>query len=175
MATLAHPRRWSRRSLLGWLAASALLTARASTLPAPTGPVVLTIRGRIERRNQGSHAALDLAMLEALPQHHLLTRTPWDSEPVTFSGPRLRDVLDAVGAHGQRLRAVALDDYRVIIPLEDAQRYDVIVATRKNGARMSVRQKGPLFIVYPFDHAPQLRDRRYYERSIWQLKALEVE
>lgn len=164
-----------RALLLGTLGAPLVAAARAAALAAPQGRVVLTIGGAIERRNQGARAAFDLAMLEALPQHRFTTHTPWDSGPVTFSGPRLRDVLSAVGARGQQLRATALNDYRVTIPVEDALRHDVIVATRKNDAPMAVRDKGPLFIVYPFDSDPALRDKRYYERSIWQLKALDVE
>lgn len=146
-----------------------------ASLPAPKDRVVLTLGGQIGVRNHGSHAAFDMAMLEALPQHTFTTRTPWDDQPVTFRGPRLRDVLAAVRAEGRQLRATALNDYRVVIPFEDAQRHDVIIATRKNGVPMAVRDKGPLFIVYPFDRDPALKDLRYYERSIWQLKAIDVE
>jgi len=146
-----------------------------ASLPAPKDRVVLTLGGQIGVRNHGSHAAFDMAMLEALPQHTFTTRTPWDDQPVTFRGPRLRDVLAAVRAEGRQLRATALNDYRAVIPFEDAQRHDVIIATRKNGVPMAVRDKGPLFIVYPFDRDPALKDLRYDERSIWQLKAIDVE
>ncbi len=81
----------------------------------------------------------------------------------------------AVRAEGRQLRAMALNDYRVVIPFEDAQRHDVIIAARKNGVPMAVRDKGPLFIAYPFDRDPALKDLRYYERSIWPLKAIDVE
>lgn len=164
-----------RRTVVLGLLAMGFGTVAASALPAPQGRVVLTVGGAITQRNQGARAAFDIAMLEALPQHRFVTRTPWDDGPVAFSGPRLRDVLAAVGARGQQLRATALNDYRITIPVDDALRYDVIVATRKNDAPMAVRDKGPLFIVYPFDSDPALRDKRYYERSIWQLKALDVE
>jgi len=117
-------------------------------------------------RNHDSHAAFDMAMLEALPQHTFTTHTPWDDQPVTFRGPRLRDVLAAVRAEGRQRRATALDDYRVVIPFEDAQRHDLIIATRYNGMPMAVRDKGALFIVYPFDRDPALKDLRYCERSI---------
>jgi hypothetical protein len=40
---------------------------------------------------------------------------------------------------------------------------------------MAVRDKGPLFVVYPFDDSAALRSSVYYERSIWQLKALEIQ
>ena len=44
-----------------------------------------------------------------------------------------------------------------------------------NGLMIPVRTKGPLFIIYPFDAKKQLQHKTYYERSIWQLKAIEVE
>ncbi len=157
------------------LGAAGGATGQPAALPTPKERVVLTVSGQIGIRNQGVHAVFDLPMIEALPQHRFTTQTPWDEQPVTFSGPRLRDVLVAVRAQGRQLRATALNDYRVVIPIEDAQRFDVVIATRKNGELMAVRDKGPLFIVYPFDSDPALKDKRYYERSIWQLKAIEVE
>lgn len=172
--------RISRRSLalvitaLAWTLAVGA-RAQSTALPAPKDRVVLTIGGQIGVRNQGPHAVFDMAMLDALPQHTFTTLTPWDDKPVTFRGPRLRDVLTTVRAQGRQLRATALNDYRIVIPMEDAQRFDVVIATRKNGEPMPVRDKGPLFIVYPFDSDPALKDKRYYERSIWQLKAIDVE
>jgi hypothetical protein len=144
-------------------------------LPVPRERIVLTITGRIRVHNQGSRAVFDIDMLEALPQHTFTTHTPWTEHRVSFSGPLLRDLLALVGANGRKLRASALDDYRTIIPIEDAHLYDVIIATRKNGTPMTVRDKGPLFIVYPFDQNPALKSLRFYERSIWQVHLLEVE
>ena len=117
----------------------------------------------------------DLNTLESLPQRQFTTMTPWSDKPIQFSGPLLRDVLAIAGAKGQNIRATAINDYRINIPVQDAMRFDMIVATRMNGERMSVRDKGPLFVVYPFDSLPELQQARYYERSIWQLKSLEVE
>jgi hypothetical protein len=48
-----------------------------------------------------------------------------------------------------------------------------MVAYAINDQPISVRTKGPLFVVYPFDSKPELQSNLYYERSIWQLKALE--
>ena len=48
----------------------------------------------------------------------------------------------AVRAEGRQLRATALNDDRVVIPFEDAQRHDVIIATRNNGVPMAVRDTG---------------------------------
>lgn len=144
-------------------------------LDPPQANPVLTVTGKLGVTNQGASAAWDLAMLEALPQTSFRTSTPWYNEPVTFSGPLLRDVLAALKANGTEIRATALNDYRITIPFSDTQRFDMIVATRMNGQHMPVRNKGPLFIVYPFDRQPELRRATYYERSIWQLKALAIE
>jgi hypothetical protein len=39
---------------------------------------------------------------------------------------------------------------------------------------MPVRDRGPLFAVYPFDALPELRNAVYYSRSAWQLRSIEV-
>ena len=147
----------------------------AWALDPPKGPVVLQVSGLIEAHNQGKVAALDMKALQALPQKSFTTQTPWDQKPVTFSGPLLRDVLQLVGAKGQQIRAVALNDYRVKMPVSDAREYDVVVAVQMNGQAIPVRTKGPLFIIYPYDSKKELQHKTYYERSIWQLKAIEVE
>jgi hypothetical protein len=51
----------------------------------------------------------------------------------------------------------------------------VIVAHRIDGQPIPVRERGPFFVIYPFDQAPELRNARYYQRSIWQLEAVEIE
>lgn len=161
-----------------WLGAVLLLAGSAAScwaLEPAQGRVILTISGQIDAKNRGEQAVFDLGMLETLPQHTFTTKTPWDNTPVTFSGPLLRDVLAAVKANGSQIKAVALNDYRITIPLEDSRKFNLLLAHHLNGEPIPVRTKGPLFIVYPFDSAKELQSKTYYERSIWQLKALEVE
>lgn len=167
---LAFP---TRRLVL--LAPAALLPwRRALALDPPTGPVVLSVVGQLASPNDGAAAHFDMAQLERLPQTSFTTQTPWWAQPRKFTGPLLRDVLAAAGARGTQLRAVALNDYRVEIPFEDAQRFDVIVARLLDDKPMAVRDKGPLFIIYPFDAQPALRRAVYYGRSAWQLRTIEV-
>ncbi len=146
----------------------------AAALDPASGKVVLTLSGKIAEGNAGAQAKFDLAMLEALPQKSFTTMTPWNKQPVKFSGPLLRDLLALVKASGSQITAVALNDYKITIPFEDAQRFDVLVATRMDDQLIPIRTKGPLFVIYPFDSQPQLQSTRYHERSIWQLKALEL-
>ncbi|MFO1328184.1 MAG: hypothetical protein U1F56_12565 [Rubrivivax sp.] len=165
-------RRVLLQGLLGAAAGLHGLPARALDLP--TGPVVLTLSGQVRSPNQGPNAHFDMPMLERLPQTSFTTRTPWYAQPREFTGPLLRDVLRAAGAQGTQLRARALNDYRVDIPFGDVQRFDVIVARLLDGSPMAVRDKGPLFVVYPFDAMPELRNAVYYSRSAWQLRSIEV-
>jgi len=163
-----------RRSLLA-AALGCALWRPALALERPQGRVILSVGGRIAQRNAGEQAEFDMAMLAALPQHSFSTRTPWYPQARKFTGPLLRDVLAAVGASGQTLRAVALNDYKVELPVEDCQRWPVLLARLLDDQPMAVRDKGPLFIIYPFDSDDALRSERYYSRSAWQLKRLEVE
>lgn len=165
------------KKLIQWALLTPFLgvTLAALALEAPRNPPVLKLTGQIGVKNQGNAAIFDMAMLEALPQHQFTTLTPWEDQPIKFSGPLLRDVLRLVQARGQTLRATALNDYRISIPVDDAQQFDVIIATRLNDQPMSIRTRGPLFIIYPFNAHPRLHSARYYERSIWQLKAIHVE
>jgi hypothetical protein len=166
----------TRRRCLQTLAAGALGAAigPARALEPATGPVVLLLTGRVRQPNAGTSAQFDMAMLEKLPQTAFATRTPWYAGARRFSGPLLRDVLAAAGAHGTTLRASALNDYRVDVPWDDAQRYDLILARLLDGQPMSVRDRGPLFMIYPFDAHPELRSALYYSRAAWQLRSIEI-
>ncbi len=160
---------------MGLQIALALFGTSAQALDKPTGPVILTVEGNISQTNQAGKAVFDMKMLEQLPQHSFSTNTPWYPNAVSFTGPLLRDVLAAVGAKGATITAIALNDYKTEIPADDATRHDVIVARLMNNRPMPVREKGPLFIVFPFDTKAELRSERYYNRAAWQLHMLRVQ
>lgn len=163
----------ARRALT--LSVSLCLLTPAWALDPPSGTPILTISGNVGEKNQAGAAVFDLAMLEALPQKSFTTNTPWDKQPTKFTGPLLRDVLAAAKATGTTLTALALNDYKTSIPVDDARQFEVIIAHRINDQPISVRTKGPLFIIYPFDSAPELKASKYYGRSAWQLKSLSID
>lgn len=153
---------------------SAWAAGPALALNQPQGAVVLTISGQLKKPNRDGRALFDMEMLAALPQHSITQTTPWYPGPRKFSGPLLRDVLAAAGAEGRSVEAVALNDYKVTIPMSDLQQHAVLLARLIDDQPMSLRDKGPLFIVYPFASDASLRSSIYYSRSAWQLKLLEV-
>ncbi len=163
-------------ALLGaCLTAGSATTARAAELEPPTGRVVLRLSGAIGIRNDGDAAAFDRAQLEAFPQTTVRTETPWTDGMVEFRGPLARDVLAAIGASGERVRATAINDYAVHIPLADFEAYDVILALRRDGEPMRVRDRGPIWVIYPWSDHGELNTDIYHGRSIWQLRSLVVE
>lgn len=172
MSSLRITRRLALACTGSLLAAASAPATWASPADNPASPVVLTVSGKLKAGRQAVH--LDMNALAALPQHSFSTRTPWDERPRQFTGPLLRDVLAFVGAQGDELVAVALNDYKVIIPVSDAERFPVIVARLVDGKPMRVRERGPLFVVYPYDSDTLLLNDRYYARSAWQLRRLEV-
>lgn len=166
-----------RRILSAAVGAAALAlaaVAAAASLPMPAEKPILTVAGSIGVSNKDGTAQFDRAMLESLGSVSFQTTTPWYSGPVTFEGVPLAKVLEAVDAKGQTLVAVALNNYSAELPIEDATKYNVILALKRNGEYMSVRDKGPLFIVYPYDSDPELKNQKFYSRSVWQLSRIEV-
>ena len=162
-----------RKCLLG---IAALLSAGTShALDTPKGKVILSITGNIQFKNAIDRADFDMDMLAALPQHSFTTSSPWYKEPKKFTGPLLRDVLAAVGAQGTTLKAEALNNFKVEIPLADAQKFPIVLARLMDDVAMPIRNKGPLFIIYPFDSHPDLQSAQYYNRSAWQLRGLHIQ
>ena len=171
----------SMRSLAGIALGLLLLLAAMSPaaealvpLPQPSGPVVLEVVGDIRNRNFEDAARFDRQMLEALGTTKLRTWTAWTDNVPEFEGILARDLLDAVGAEGTTLIASALNDYEVSIPIEELRRYPVMLALKMNGEYLKVRDKGPIWIVYPRDQYKQLQDSLTDKRWIWQLYKIEV-
>ena len=158
----------------GMAAIAAVASGSTFALDEPAGKVLLTVSGDVKVRNTAEGASFDLAMLQKLPQRSFSTKTPWYSEPRKFTGVALRDLLDAVGAKGRTVKAVALNDYRVEIPSDEALRGDALVAYWLDDKPVAVRDKGPLMLMFPFDARPDLRTAVNYSRAVWQLKALEL-
>jgi len=102
------------------------------------------------------------------------TTTPWYEGRVRFEGIRMTKLMASVGATGRNVTAVALNNYSTDIPIADFERYGTLLALKRNGAYMPVRDKGPLFIVYPYDSAPELKSPQFYTRSAWQVAKLIV-
>ncbi len=121
--------------------------------------------------------ATDLAIedLQAIGVSEVRTTTPWTTGVKTFKGVLARDLMAYLQATGDVVTAAAVNDYSAVIPLSDFSRYDVLIAWEMEGRRLSLRDKGPLWIVYPLDQNPEVGKKEVQGRWVWQLNRLEVQ
>lgn len=147
----------------------------AGELPKPTGKIVLTLSGDIRNTNEDGKAVFDIASLEKLGMVSFQTTSPWYDGRTTFSGIPMQKLMDYVGAKGSVVMVTALNDYTTEIPLSDFKKYNAILALKINGEYMRIRDKGPLFVVYPYDSIPELNNKIYYSRSAWQVSRMHIE
>lgn len=149
-------------------------TASLAELATPAGEVILTIDGAITTTNAEGRAEFDLDMLMAMPAEGFDTTTTWTDGVHRFEGVPLKGLLDAVGAEGGTLTATALNNYAVEIPLDAVEDGAPIVAYHIDGETFSRRDKGPLWIVFPYDSDAKYQTELVYGWSIWQLSRLTI-
>jgi hypothetical protein len=172
--TTERPSRLGFAGLL--LLAFSLFTPLAGAeagLAMPSGPVILKVSGDIEHTNRDRMAVFDREMIEALGMETLVSETPWSEGMVTFEGIYGRRLLEALGRHGPRILASAINDYSVEIPVEDLEVNGLFFALKMNGRYLRARDKGPIWAIYPFSARPELNDALFHNRAIWQLDRLE--
>lgn len=167
------------RALVGPLASFGIFAlvagnANAEPLALPTGDVILTVRGDLEATNSEDGAQLDRAMIESMGVETVHTGTIWTEGSSAFEGISLARLMVRLGADGSILRLTALNDYAVEIPMSEAVDGGPLLAYRMDGTELSPRDKGPLWMIYPFDSNPDYKNDVSYSRSIWQLTMIEV-
>jgi hypothetical protein len=134
----------------------------------------LTVSGNIAGAGAQQVVRLDRAMLEEIGTTKLKTSTAWTTGEAEFEGVLVRDLLDALGAEGTLVVATAVNDYVVSIPLRELYDYPVLLALKMNGEYLELKDKGPIWIVYPRDQFSELRNSMVDKKWVWQLSELEV-
>ncbi|NIY70852.1 molybdopterin-dependent oxidoreductase [Marivivens donghaensis] len=168
------PTRGSVVAAVLFLTSTLAISANADELARPEGDIILTVSGNIAHTNGDGIAEFDMEMLEEIGATSFDTATIWTDGVQTFTGVEMRTLLDYLGAEGSTVRATAINDYAVDIPNDEIEEGAELVAYARNGEPMSVRDKGPLWVVYPFDSSPELQTEVKYSRSIWQMDRIEV-
>lgn len=139
--------------------------------------VFLTISGRIGKTTNNIDRTYELSEREflALPTSTVTTSTPWTPKS-EFVGPLLSDLLKVVAAKGNNIRLMALDDFSVEVDADYLSKFGTILATTKDGVRMTVRDFGPIFVMFPRDRfRTELDTPVGASNMVWQLCGIEVE
>ncbi|WP_118137478.1 hypothetical protein [Oceanicella sp. SM1341] len=154
------------------------------------GPVILTVTGDVTKPNRGGYdpevdkffghnavefgegTGFDYLSLEKLDMVKVRADFPKGGEEHEFEGPSIAAVLEAAGADGDTLTAMALDGYAIEVPVSYLVRNGAILALKRDGAPMGIGGFGPTQIVFPRAERDDLAEMNddYWIWSIFHMK-----
>lgn len=165
-------------------------------------PVMLTISGPGVQANRGKPQAVADRMLQmhgyqfesawscgmdalnSLEQHSVKTQLEYDEAEHSLQGPLLEHVLQACGidmgqamAQGLQLTLQGIDGYRTQMPLAQAVRWRMLIATQLDGVPLAVGGVGPLWAIFAPQHIEELRNlplKQRYPAAVWGLYYLQL-
>jgi hypothetical protein len=120
----------------------------------------------------------DMSNLDNMPQEKILTSLPASLGIIgqnEWSGVSLKYLAQNLGAKEDSIiEIVALNDYIISIPMKSITSYNPILASRFNGKTISVRNKGPLILIYPFDKYKEINTPLYQDYTIWMIHEIRI-
>ncbi len=132
-------------------------------------PVLLSIQINETAETAPKTLELTITDLTSLPIHQFSTHTNWTDGVQNFTGVALNTLLESIGVDTGEVEMIALNDYSIILQVDDPTNAGAMIAYLQNGAPMTPRGKGPLWLVYDFDSEARFRTETIFSRSIWQL------
>lgn len=115
------------------------------------------------------------ADLEARTWHTIETSNEFISGVGVFRGPLLADVVSLIGRAGaKKARLVAANQFYSEVEIAEFSAFDAILAMEMNGRALSLRDFGPIWVMYPIDDHSELQDSRFNNRLVWQLQVIEL-
>ena len=114
----------------------------------------------------------------------ITTQTPWSNgDLLTYRGPKVIDVLKDVGLeNAAAIEGYAANGFSAKLNMADVKNYSPILATeiectadliakdkctQGEFVALSVKEYGPIFVVWPFDQLPDAVDPRDHSKWIW--------
>jgi len=165
----------SNNAAAGFTTITASSIAPNDSIAAPSGPVVLSLSGKIGLTNAAGRLDLDMDTLEQLGLIEFAVDDPYLKRSVTYQGVLLKRLLEVarVPQDATTLHTLALNDYATDVPIEPLKPWPVMLATKRDGQRMPVSDKGPIEIVFPYNSF-QIDPTTYDPMWVWQLRSIEV-
>ncbi|HBN49100.1 MULTISPECIES: hypothetical protein [Thalassospira] len=121
----------------------------------------------------GETVTVSFDELTKLPSTEFYTSTPWTDGVQKFQGVDFDVLFDTYGITADTVRVSALNDYSVMVPAGVLRRDNAILVYRLNDAEMSVRDKGPFWVVFPYDSDTRFQTDTYWSYSVWQVKSID--
>ena len=165
-------------------------------------PTVLTISGAGVQPNRGKPQAVADRMLHvhghdfdsawtcgieainSLEQHTVKTQLEYDGTEHQLKGPSLESVLQASGvdvgkaiAQGHWLLQQGIDGYRAQLPVAQAIRWRMLLASRMDDQALAMGGVGPLWAIFApetIDDLKQLPIKERFQNAVWGLYYMQV-
>ena len=147
-----------------------------AAVPAPTGDVILTIKGDISQKNSGEALQFDLATLESIGLVEYDVDDPFVKKNIVYTGILFSQLLQVAGVSSDAtmLTLSALDDYSVDMEISAINKWPIMVAVKADGEYMPIAQNGPLISIIPFNDFPELDHLTYDAVWVWSLSEITV-
>ena len=116
-----------------------------------------------------------LQQLQQLPQHEIQTKIPWAAGTHIYKGPYLEDVFALAKVKGHWLTLHGLDQYQISFNYLNIKKFKPILALQVDGKLLTIRSKGPIWVILPLDDYKELNAAIYHDYMVWQLVKINVE
>lgn len=164
-------RRAAMRTISAFLAGVVLL---AGTFDAGADAPLLVVRNPVLGAERGE-IRFTRGDLEAMDWHEVQTTNQFIDGKVNFRGPRLTDAISLIGHAGAaKVRLLSAGGNFTEVEISELARYGAILALEMDGRALTLRDFGPIWVMYPIDDHPELRDSRFNNRLVWQLQVIEL-
>lgn len=125
-------------------------------------------------KSDGEVVKVSMNKLMAMPATEIYTSTPWTDGVQKFKGVPFDALFEAYGISSDIVRVSALNDYNVMVPASVLREDGAILAYHLNDAEMSVREKGPFWVIFPYDADVRFQTDTYWSYSVWQVKSVDA-
>ncbi|ELR67437.1 hypothetical protein C942_01366 [Photobacterium marinum] len=141
----------------------------ALSSPAFAYETKLTIAGH---NTSGEYITVTLTreQIEHLPQSTLITHLPWIQGKAEFKGVKLTTLLQNYQLEPTQIKMSALNDYSAEVSREHIEKYQPIVAIKKDDQYLRIRDYGPYWLVFSIDQYPELGQTKNLAKMVWQLE-----
>ncbi|OOF27523.1 hypothetical protein BZJ19_01740 [Salinivibrio proteolyticus] len=147
--------------IVGWVIA---MTASRTAIASPM--LTVTSKEGIE--------SFTREQLVSMADRTIQTATPWTKGKHVFLGVSVQKLLAILDMPPTKLKVYALNDYWAEITIEDIEKYNPIFAIKKDGQWMRVRDKGPIWVIYPLSEENLLDSEIIHSRMVWQTNRVEI-
>lgn len=122
----------------------------------------------------GTARAVTVDEIDALaPVIDWAIHDPYKVRTNRYQGIALKDLVQALAPDAQSIRLRAVNDYITVFERREWETLPIMLATRDEGARMTVAGKGPARIVYQQTRDNELAMQTHAPKWIWQVVDVE--